>query len=137
MERIEHSISRRGFFLLSAASCGVILAAPTGAARACMQHLVQKSKLIVSVLSVDRGQSNTQQLGNALIERTPFLAKAQIREVLVNVHGLRPDSIIEIQYEVAVREPPLPNQAKTRTLTPGKTATLWVAAKDSAFVMVG
>jgi hypothetical protein len=126
-------MNRRSFLLLGALSYGAILVAPAGGARGMK---LPTSTLTVYVLSVDSESltrhpsllQHGQPYGSVTWETTTFVAKAQIQKVLNNEHDLRPGAVIEIRYDVSVRQPPLPPLPGLHRAAPkpGETVTLTV-----------
>jgi len=91
------------------------------------------SKVTVNVLSVTRESFKAVQYSNGLFETTRFAAKARIEKVLESDHGLKPGEIIQIHYEVHVRNPPLPRVPPPRHLKEGETVTLTVFGNGHDF----
>jgi hypothetical protein len=121
-------MNRRSFLLSGAALCGAVLTTPAEAGRP------TASKLVVNVLSVDRESSSRREYsGGVSVETTRFLAKVQIRELLVNEHKLNPGVVIEVRYEIDVREPPSPKARDRGRLIPGELATIWIIGDGSQF----
>lgn len=121
-------MNRRLFLLLGVAYCGAGLTAPAVAARP------PASQLVVNVLSVDRESSSRREYsGGVSVETTKFVAKAQIQQVLVNEHRLSPGALIEIRYEVDVRQPQLPKARDRGRLNPGEVATIWIVGDGGQF----
>ena len=59
------------------------------------------------------------------MEKTSFVAKAEIVEVPHNEHRLAPGTVIDIRYDVVVyQHGHALFRGNTKTLTPGETATL-------------
>jgi hypothetical protein len=84
-----------------------------------------RSTVTVIVRSVDRESYNREETPapGVVMERTSFVARAEIVEVPHNEHGLTPGTVIDIRYDVVVRQPP-GTMLRGKTLTPGETVTL-------------
>jgi len=96
------------------------------------------STLTVNVLSMDRQSFDRQEFKeasgrNASRETTSFVAKARVQTVLQSDHNLSPGVVIEIRYDVVVRQPRLPGAYDHRTLNTGETVTLTVYRDHGAF----
>jgi len=135
MKPEERTMNRRSFLLLGATCCGGILVACAGGARAMK---LPTSTLTVNVLSMDRQSFDRQEFKeasgrNASRETTSFVAKARVQTVLQSDHNLSPGVVIEIRYDVVVRQPRLPGAYDHRTLKTGETVTLTVYRGHGAF----
>jgi hypothetical protein len=128
-------MTRRSFVLRAAVALVAMLAASAGGAGAMR---LPTSTLTVEILSNERESSNREEIRPAgqpriAFERTRFIAKARIAQVLATDHQLTPGTDIDIRYEVTVRQPAHPGFRVKPPLNVGETVTLTVFGGQGSF----
>ena len=129
-------MNMRSLFLFGPVVLGAILGLSSIKASAAR---LPTSTITVNVLSVDRESVNREEIRypgqpSVAFEKSNFVAKAKIANVVRTDHGLTPGAVIDIHYSVTVRDPPAPAFHVRSSLSAGEMATITVSGGGGSFV---